>query len=99
MSNGNGASASNASFAFKYNITASTITIWKTATPPCSIPEHDVADDPFGHGRDNDHHHRAENRAGQRPRRHPRVPPQISKNAPDGFHYGENLITVRLFLH
>src|SRR5207249_11057101 len=55
------------------------------------ILAYDVVDDPFRHGRENDHRQRAENRTTQRSRGHPRIPLQISKNAPDRFHCAFNL--------
>src|SRR5262249_13988 len=52
---------------------------------------HDVVNDPFRDCRENNHHQRAENRAGQCPCGHPRISLQISKNAPDRFHLGRKL--------
>ena len=46
----------------------------------------DFIDDPLGHRRKHDHHEGAQDRASEGGRTHPRVPLQISKNAPDGVH-------------
>ena len=46
----------------------------------------DFVDHELGYRRKHDHHQRAEHRATERPQRHPGIPPQISKNAPDRSH-------------
>ena len=53
----------------------------------------DDVDDPFRHCGKNNHHQRADNRATERARRQPRVTLQITKNAPDSFHFLLNVIT------
>src|SRR5437879_9753357 len=52
---------------------------------------HYIVDDPFGHARKNNHQQSAQDRTGQSACSHPRIPPQISKNAPNRLHSGETL--------
>src|SRR5205085_11868056 len=52
-------------------------------------PDH-VVDDPLRNYREDEDHQRGQDRAGQRARRHPRIPLQILEYAPDRCHpYGQ----------
>jgi len=56
-----------------------------------SVRAHDVVNDPFRCRWENNHHQRAQDGTNHGARSHPRIPLQISKNAPDRFHCALNL--------